>query len=124
MGDFVRYTAMTNHNNIAKTAIRTVKQFEKAGYIVTEIDNKYLDKGSVYKGVHLSAISGDGQKIEYQIRSRESIDCKNKLHPLYEEWRNVNTSQDRRNELKTLMRSISASLPIPNGIEKLKNRGR
>ena len=90
------------------------------GYKVTKIDNKYLDKNSDYKGIHLDCVSPDGQKFELQIHSKESMAVKNKLHPLYEKWR-IMKDGPQREALSKQMKELSATLPMPNGIKELKN---
>lgn len=121
MGDIVRYTQLCEHNKIADNTLKTIEILTEKGYDVIEIDNKYLDTISDYKGVHINAISPEGQKFELQIHSEESMDVKNKIHPLYEEARNVNTSKERSKELSRIMKNISSKLPKPKDIDNIKN---
>lgn len=121
MGDLVRYTQMGKHSDLGKNAVKTVDALRSHGYKVTKIDNKYLDKNSDYKGIHLDCISPDGQKFELQIHSKESMAVKNKLHPIYEKSRNMKEGSPERIALENQMRDISATLPMPKGIEELKN---
>nr|WP_279323525.1 DUF1073 domain-containing protein [Clostridium botulinum] len=121
MGDIVRYTQLCEHDKIADNTLKTIEILTEKGYDVIEIDNKYLDTISDYKGVHINAISPEGQKFELQIHSEESMDVKNKIHPLYEEARNVNTSKERSKELSQIMKNISSKLPKPKDIDNIKN---
>ncbi|EPS56758.1 TPA: anti-CBASS protein Acb1 family protein [Clostridium botulinum] len=121
MGDIVRYTQLCEHDKIANNTLKTIEILTEKGYDVIEIDNKYLDTISDYKGVHINAISPEGQKFELQIHSEESMDVKNKIHPLYEEARNVNTSKERSKELSQIMKNISSKLPKPKDIDNIKN---
>ncbi len=121
MGDLVRYTQMGKHSDLGKNAVKTVEALRSRGYKVTKIDNKYLDKTSDYKGIHLDCVSPDGQKFELQIHSKESMAVKNKLHPIYEKSRNMKEGSPERVALENQMRDISATLPMPKGIEELKN---
>ena len=120
MGDLVRYTSLGEHNKLVDLTRKTIEELEKKGYTINELDNKYLSDGN-YKGIHLQCVSKDGQKFEYQIHSKESLDVKNKLHPMYEEARNVATPVARVNELNKKMKELSDALPMPEGIETLKS---
>lgn len=121
MGDLVRYTMKCSHDSMAESARSAIAEFEKQGFKVTKIDNKWTDESSDYKGLHLDLVSPNGQKCEFQIHSAESLEVKEKLHPLYEEWRKVDTPQDRKDELAKQMKAISKTLTMPKGIEEIKN---
>lgn len=118
-GDLVRYTEICNHSDIAKTARKTIDSLREDGIEVVHLENKYLNKDAAYKGIHIDCVSQDGQKFELQIHSDESMEVKNALHPIYEEFRNVNTSTERKAELNRQMREIASSLPDPDGIDDL-----
>jgi hypothetical protein len=121
MSDLVRYTQQGRHDQIVVRAARTIKKLQEKGYDIIEVDNKYLNPDNNYKAVHINAMSPNGQKFELQIHSPESLGVKNKIHPLYEEWRKVSTSQGRRDELAKQMKEISARLPIPDDIASVSN---
>lgn len=123
MGDLVRYTQMGKHADLAKNTQITMDTLQNRGYNVTKLDNKYLDKKSDYKGIHLDVVSPTGQKFELQIHSKESMAVKNKLHPIYEKSRNMPTGSPEQLKLKKQMQDISAGLPMPDGIENLTNIG-
>lgn len=121
MGDLVRYTQMGKHSDLGTNTVKTMNALKENGYKVTKVDNKYLDKNSDYKGIHLDVVSPTGQKLELQIHSKESMDVKNKLHPIYEKSRMMPKDSPKRLELENQMRAISATLPMPKGIENVKN---
>lgn len=123
MGDLVRYTQMGNHDDLGVNTLKAIKALEARGHKVTKVENKYLDKSSDYKGIHLDVKSPSGQKYELQIHSKESMAVKNKLHPIYEKSRMLPPNSPERKRLEQQMRDISASLPMPKGIENLQNRG-
>lgn len=119
MGDLVRYTQMGKHSDLGTNTVKTIDALKKNGYKVTKVDNKYLDKNSDYKGIHLDVVSPTGQKFELQIHSKESMNVKNKLHPIYEKWRMMKDGPTK-DALSKKMKAISASLPMPKGIENVK----
>ncbi len=121
IGDAVRYTQITSHDEIAPTTTKTIDYLKSHGYQVVEVENKYTDETSNYKGVHLGVISPDGQKFEMQIHSPESMAVKNKIHPLYEEYRVLDSEDPKAQQLAEQIGSISATLPMPKGIEALES---
>lgn len=117
MGDLVRYTQLTDHDSIASTTKATVAKLQEKGYNVIEVDNKYQDPKSDYKGIHIGAVSPTGQTIELQVHSRESMRVKETIHPMYDVSR-VKTNPERvRKALQYEMRSISLSMTPPKGVE-------
>ncbi len=121
MGDIVRYTQMCKHDKIAENALKTVELLRQKGYDISEIDNKYLKTSTPYKGVHINALSPDGQKFELQMHSKESMAVKESIHPIYEEARKTTISPQLRKELEKQMQMISSKLPKPKGIESVQN---
>lgn len=124
MWDLVRYTGMGKHDDLADNTMKVMEQFKRRGYEIVECDNKYLNKGVPYKGIHLAVKSPDGQMFEYQVHSEESMRIKNINHKLYEEARNIRTSPERREYLQREMIRNTESLPMPKNIEKLKSFGK
>ena len=124
MWDLVRYTGMGKHDDLADNTMKVMEQFRRRGYEIVECDNKYLNKGVPYKGIHLAVKSPDGQMFEYQVHSEESMRIKNINHKLYEESRNIRTSPERRDYLQREMIRNTESLPMPKNIEKLKSFGK
>lgn len=121
MQDIVRYTQMGKHDELALNTGKTIKALEKRGYEITKIENKYLDKSSDYKGIHLDVTSPTGQKFELQIHSKESMAVKNKIHPIYETSRKLPDGNPEKIKMQDEMRKISATLKMPNNIERLKD---
>lgn len=121
MNDIVRYTQLCEHDKIPENTIKTIDYLVEKGYDIVEVDNKYLNPNSDYKGVHINVVSPEGQSFELQIHSDQSMAVKNSIHPLYEEARSVKTSEERTIELKKQMKAISSRLPNPKGIEAIKN---
>lgn len=120
-GDLLRYTEVVNHDEMADKVRDTVALLEEKGYTLDEIDNKYLNKDGRYKAVHLNATSPSGQAFEIQVHSQETLAASRATHKMYEEWRNPETSTERKAELYTSIKRTYDSLPLPKGIEQLEN---
>lgn len=118
MGDIVRYTYMTKHDEIVSSTEGIVNQLKQAGAQIDELDNKYLVKDSDYKGVHINATMA-GQKFEVQVHSEESLAVKNTTHILYEQYRKLPEGSKERKELEAQCKEIASKLRQPKGIEKL-----
>lgn len=121
MGDLVRYTVVSDHDDLVATTERFIKGFKDGGYIIEELDNKYLARESTYRGIHLQVVDADGQRFEVQVHSEKSLEVKNRNHTLYEEARKPSTSLERRLELDKEMIEVVKSLPRPKDIDKLKS---
>jgi len=121
LGDLIRYTELVQHDEMADKARNTVLLLEDKGYIIYEIDNKYLVRKGRYKAVHLNVLSPSGQTFEVQIHSRETLKAYHVTHKLYEEWRKPETSVARKAVLHALIRNTYDNLPLPTGIYQLKN---
>lgn len=121
MQDIVRYTQMGKHEDLALNTGKTIKALEKKGYQITKVENKYLDKSSDYKGIHLDVTAPSGQKFELQIHSKESMAVKNKIHPIYETSRKLPDGNPDKVRMQNEMRSISSTLKMPKNIESLKD---
>lgn len=120
-GDLLRYTQVVNHDEIAAKVRATVQLLEDKGYTVDEIDNKYLNEEGRYKAVHLNATSPSGQHFEMQIHSPESLAASRATHTMYEEWRRPETSEERKAELFTMIKSTYDSMPLPKDIMSLQS---
>lgn len=120
-GDLLRYTQVVNHDEITAKVRATVKLLEDKGYTVDEIDNKYLNEEGRYKAVHLNVTSPSGQHFEMQIHSPESLAASRATHTMYEEWRRPETSEERKAELFTMIKSTYDSMPLPKDIMSLQS---
>lgn len=123
--DGIRYTEICDHNKIPETTENTVKLMEEKGYTVTRLDNLYNHpyKLTGYKGIHINAISPQGQRIEMQIHSEFSLEQKEKGHKIYEQLRNpdIALDNDKRQMLIDKIKEIHGAVPNPEGIENIKS---
>lgn len=117
LGDLVRYTQMCDHDSIGTTAKKTLTALKEKGYTINEVDNKWTDETSYYKGFHINATSPNGQKIELQIHSPESMEVKEQLHPMFEVSREVDTERSAARQLVAYQKGLSRTLKMPKGID-------
>lgn len=124
--DIIRFTFHGRHDDLAENAMKTIDMLKKKGYNIKEVDNKYLNRDAVYKGIHIIAQyphGGSQVPIEIQIHSPEAQKIKDANHVLYEKSREVSTSPEERARLEKQMRDNTARLREPRGIDRLKNFG-
>jgi len=119
MSDLVRYTQLSNQDNIVENVTQTINKLSISGYTIVEVDNKYLNSKKPYKAVHIQAISTNGQSFEIQFHTPESYDIKLKNHILYQEARKPGITKERKKELMQQMKNNSYVLTTPKDIAKL-----
>lgn len=135
--DAVRYTAVTNNDNIVEGTKKMIDSLEKAGYEVVEVDNKFLDKDgkanndAIYRAVHLSVKDASGRYFELQVHSKESLAVKDLNHKEYEKQRKFEETpkSDWTDEMKQENERLNAiqrkrwqeNYTNPKGIETLQS---
>lgn len=116
LGDLVRYTQLCDHNKMADVAKGTLSSLKAKGYDVVEVDNKWQDEKSTYKGFHIIAKDKNGQRFELQIHSKESMDVKELNHVQYEVARQPKASAYVRDTLDPQMAERTAKMKKPKGM--------
>lgn len=121
--DGLRTTMIFDHANLA-TGIKTaMSNLEAQGYTkIGELDNSW-HAGSTYKDVSVNLRSPQGEVVEVQFHTPDSIDVKEAQHGMYEAWRiNSGPAQPTASEkaqLDNAMRINTSRLPddkLPPGI--------
>lgn len=115
--DAVRYTAVVPKESYVQSIGATTKKLEAAGYKPNEQRN-YWGGGDDYDGHHVILTGPDGTNVELQFHTEESLAAKEKLHPLFEAFRDTTDSSERY-KLWKQMQAITAKTPIPEGVDAL-----
>lgn len=121
LGDLVRYTFMCEHTTLATTTKAIIGELMDKSYRIDEVDNKYLRQDILYKAIHINATAPNGQKMEIQLHSPESMRLNVFTHKTYEQLRSAETSELDKQLLKEKIRLAYCTLPMPKDIEKIKN---
>lgn len=121
--DCVRYTMMTDHQNMVENAKKAISEFEKRGYKIDKVENRFYPKEEGkdvdYKGIHLDVISPDGQKFEFQIHSDDTMKVKNMNHKIYEKTEGkdgVKRTEAEKSKLFQKMVRNASKISDPPGI--------
>jgi hypothetical protein len=121
IGDLIRYTQVSDTKDIAANVGKTIDELSKKGFVITEVENKYLNPKSDYKGIHVDVISPEGQRFELQFHTAETLAAKEKMHKAYELKRNVNTPPETREQAEAEIKRIAAGMEWPPDVEKISN---
>ncbi|KUK49642.1 MAG: Uncharacterized protein XE08_0387, partial [Parcubacteria bacterium 32_520] len=123
--------------NIAKKDISTISD-SLAGRIIVkneDIDNQlsnivnnfkikevknYFENPTIfgYRGINITTELTDGLLAEIQIHTPESLVVANKIHKIYEKWRNVNINNLSEKQIKEFKKDIDASKKISSNYFK------
>lgn len=120
-GDLIRYSYLSDSNNLVAHTNQVVKLLEEKGYKIAEIDNKYLNDKDGYKAIHLSFISPQGILGEIQMQTKEQLELKNKSHDYYKLSHSTSFSNEEREKYEQMSNDIWKSVTLPKNIKKLKS---
>ncbi|GAA1686573.1 hypothetical protein GCM10009745_33970 [Kribbella yunnanensis] len=122
LDDALRYTLVTRSpDELVPAAEHACDELTRRGWKLGGAIQSYAD-GSRYKGLHL-LLQRQGQRIEVQIHSRESIDVKHRTTPLYAVERDRGQPQDKRSAARQAAIALSAQMSHPAGIDELRTLG-
>ena len=120
--DVLRYTAAVKHpDELTKAAVRTIERLQNQQWQMASALHSYVD-GSRYKGLH-AFLRSQGELIELQVHSKESIDVKERTTPLYEIERDADQAPEVRDEARRECIALSDRMTQPAGIDELKELG-
>lgn len=115
--DVIRYTQQSPADKLVNNFEKTIDKFKSLGYKVN-VDNKWNDDSSVYKGLHATLESPSGVRFELQFHTPEGMKIKAQLHKYYEVYRDEERSDKDRLDAWLAQREIA------NGYVKPKDIGR
>ena len=98
INDALRYTMEVPAADYKAAYDLTIQTLLDEGYTLIKPTKNFWKKDG-YQGAHVLAKAPDGTRFELQFHTPESLAAKDPSHKLYEEWRNVKTSDARRAEL-------------------------
>lgn len=117
IADAVRYTAIVDEpppGGYVRGIANLLDSLESKGYKILELETHW-ERGDAYNGVHIVAEDKSGTKFELQFHTTASVKAKFATHPLYEEMRKADTTEERRRELVYQMIDIADAAEIPQG---------
>jgi hypothetical protein len=120
--DVVRYTIVAPEpDDLVPTSAEACDSLTERGWKMTGAVHSYAD-GSRYKGLHLF-LHSQGERVEVQIHSNESVEVKARTTPLYLIERDPEQPRDKRNDARSAAIALSAQMRQPEGIDNLTTLG-
>jgi hypothetical protein len=87
------------------------------GFTMVREWNAWQKGGGMYKGLNTTWKTPTNQLFEVQVHTAESYALKEEVHGLYEEFRAVTTTPERRKEVEALMKQKWGRVPTPEEME-------
>lgn len=116
MSDAVRYTMMQESGDYTATAENALSKLAAEGYSLRQ--KNFWAPGDPYQGINVAVTSPDGQKFELQFHTPESLAVKDRIHPMYEQFR-VSKDNNKRAQLWNEMTELAATIPVPSNVEAI-----
>jgi hypothetical protein len=89
-GDVLRYTLLADAKDYAEKANLVMEDMKRIGYKTIEVRDYWVDKDTAYNGLNINFATPDRYIFELQFQTPESLELKNRLHPIYEKLRKSN----------------------------------
>jgi hypothetical protein len=120
--DALRYTFIFSDDDYQKGFMTSLSELQKKGFEIPpnriwdawELEGNIKDTG--YRGINITIIYSQKQKFELQFHTAESFRLKTETHHLYEELRDLRTSNERRKEIIKVMVRLAKQINRPQGI--------
>lgn len=118
IGDALRYTALINASEFGPNASQLIASLRARGYKV-QVENLW-SPDNTYRGLHADLVTPEGQPVEFQLHTPESLALKTQvLHPMYERARDPNTPEAEVRRLNREMRAAWEAIPQPVGVNDI-----
>lgn len=117
--DVLRYTQVSDPDNLAEDCLLAMDNLRKMGYSTVEATNTLKDTNAVYRGINTLVRAPDGYVFELQYHTPQSLEIKEINHKLYEEQRLASTSIARKLVLKDQMLRNAKKVERPKEIDKI-----
>jgi hypothetical protein len=120
ISDANRYTMVAPQDSYTEMVQNALSHMSDLGYDVDRTKNYWVE-GNNYKGINVAMVSGEGDRVELQFHTPESLNLKESVqHPLYEAYREIEDSGSAEAQaLNNQMISNASSLVTPPGVESI-----
>lgn len=120
LGDLNRYTFLLDETAYVSQYDEIIKGLTADGYEVSKVKN-YWD-GDMYRGLNVNMRAPDGRYVEFQFNTKASQRAKDNFsHKWYEEYRELDTSPERKKVLKEKLITLWANESRPPGWNSILN---
>ncbi len=118
--DAIRYTALYSLEVYVQGYKDAISKLDKEGYKLIRCKNFWKEPGA-YNGINCLFLTPYGYFVEVQFHTNESKQLNLDTHKLYEEQRDVRTSEKRKQEIAEQMQKLAeSSTPEKSVLELIK----
>lgn len=120
ISDANRYTMVASQDAYTDSVDNALTEMTNIGYDVTNAKNYWVE-GNNYKGINVAMLSPEGDRVELQFHTPESLELKESSnHALYEAWRVIDDKESVDAQvLNSQMIANASSLVTPPRVENL-----
>ena len=116
--DVNRYTYILDDKNFVDTYNKVQKELLNKNYKLFKCKNSLGDMNSTYRGINNQYIL-NGEYVEIQFHTKQSIEVKEKNHKLYEKVR-IGSTPVEKEKMQQEMLTNNENLIVPQNIDKIK----
>lgn len=120
MWDATRYTGVASNADLARTAQATLDDLRSKGYNTAQVKPWVPGPNNPYRGINVKLLGPQGDQIELQFHTPESLVAKFKMHDLYDQQKLLPKGGPEWTALNEESKAISASLEEPPGWENVR----
>lgn len=120
LSDLVRYTAVLDDAAHGDDAFAFFGSLMAAGMDVDRVKDMWAQDGAGVKNFNVKMSDADGNPLEVQLHTEDSLQLAKEHHPIYEEARHPDTSPERREELNGYMAERARMLEVPGDADRIK----
>lgn len=122
LNDLVRFTHDVKHETFGDDVNRALQAYKDSGFEIMKVKNYWEKDDNPYNGINVNMRTPNGQVIEVQFHTKDSLDVKeNQMHKIYEEMRLFPEGSPEYNKLNEQSWEISRRQEKPVGVNKIKN---
>jgi hypothetical protein len=115
VADSLRYTFLYSEARIAEQAMEQIEKLRALGWNA-RVKNSWKE-GSAYKGINVALTAPNGQKVELQFHTQQSIDVKEPhSHTLFEKYRELDPNDPAAIALMDQLVRLWSKVKQPPGI--------
>ena len=119
MWDAIRYTGTAPAADLSRTAQASIDALRAKGYQTAQIKPWVPGPNNPYRGINIKLLGPEGDQIELQFHTPESLTTKFKMHGLYDQQKLLPKGGPEWTALNEESKALSAALEEPPGWESI-----
>lgn len=111
--DSLRYTVILPEDKYVEGIKQTLDSMKAKGFTIPSFRNTWGTP--IYQGVNTNLKTADGQMLELQFHTHDSLSTKLLNHKEYEVEREVTATQEQKEKTNAIMQDRQSKLKVPKG---------